>query len=100
MQKKSDFENWLNNSTSLSSSTISKYSGAINTMSKELSNYSYIEGSLYNLTDPGEIEGKLRKYLSIPEYCEKDRRGNRMYSNALKYYIAYSKELGSVLRNN
>ncbi|WP_216830315.1 hypothetical protein [Alkalihalobacterium elongatum] len=82
---KDDFEKWLSNNTKLSTSTIGKYSGAINTISSELNKYRVLDGSLYNITDPTIVETMTVKYLSIPECNAKDIRGNRMYSNALKY---------------
>jgi 5-methylcytosine-specific restriction enzyme A len=85
MQKKEKFINWLKNNTKLSSSTLEKYAGAINTISTELKKYQLLEGSLYNISDPLIIEAMIVKYLSVLEYREKDTRGNRMYSNALKY---------------
>ncbi|WHY84689.1 hypothetical protein QNH39_18820 [Neobacillus novalis] len=93
MAKKENFINWLNTSTNLSSNTTGKYSGAINTISDELGRYGLLEGSLYNITDPVIIESKSRKYLSIPEFIEKDIRGNKMYSNALRYYNLFAKYL-------
>ncbi|MDM5198978.1 hypothetical protein QUF79_13200 [Fictibacillus enclensis] len=55
--------------------------------------YGLLEGSLYNITDPVTIESKSSKYLSIPEFIEKDMRGNKMYSNALRYYNLFAKYL-------
>ncbi|PEF35333.1 hypothetical protein CON84_23475 [Bacillus sp. AFS094228] len=93
MHKKKDFIYWLATNTKLSSNTIGKYSGAINTISDELVRYGLLEGNLYNIIDPVTIESKSSKYLSIPEFIEKDIRGNKMYSNALRYYNLFAKYL-------
>lgn len=92
MQKKENFKKWLENNTSLSSSTIVKYANAINTISAELVKNGLLVGTLYNITDSVIIEKNIITYLSIPEYREKDTRGNRMYSNALKYYKLFAEK--------
>ena len=90
MKSKNDFINWLNNNTNLAQSTIEKYANAIITISKGLVKYNSLEGDLYNISDPTLVETLTVKYLSIPEFNEKDTRGNRMYSNALKYYKRFT----------
>lgn len=89
MQKKSDFIDWLDKNTELATSTQEKYAGAINTISTELQKYNLLEQNLYFITDPVMIESYKVKYFQIPEYRAKDSRGNRMYSNALKYFVEY-----------
>jgi 5-methylcytosine-specific restriction protein A len=93
MQRKEDFINWLKNNTKLSSSSIVKYANAIKTISIGLGRYGLLVGSLYNITDPVIIESITMKYLSVPEFSDKDIRGNRMYSNALKYYYTFIRYL-------
>ena len=73
----------------MSSSTREKYVGAINTISRELKRHGILDSSLYYITDPVIIESYKVKYFSIEEFQAKDIRGNRMYSNALKYYKRY-----------
>ena len=84
-----NFMKWLENTTSLSPRTIQAYTGALNTVSKGLKKYKLIEGSLYNLKNSTELETLILKYFAIPEFIQKDSRGNKMYSNALKYYKKY-----------
>ena len=89
MLYKKRFSNWLISNTHLSSNTSEKYAGAINTISKGLMKYELLEQSLYSIKDPIILETLIIKYFSIPEFIDKDIRGNRMYSNALKQYKNY-----------
>lgn len=91
MQKKIDFTNWLLKNTNLSISTTGKYSSAISTISKGLMKYDLVNKSLYYIDDPILLESLTIKYLAVPEFSEKDLRGNRMYSNALKYFLSFTK---------
>lgn len=93
MNKKEEFVFWLSQNSGLSISSIKKYSGAINTISKELKKYSILEENLYDIEDPNVIASMKENYLTIPEYNRKDERGNRMYSNALQYYLIYRKTI-------
>lgn len=90
---KDNFSFWLESHTNLSTSTIKKYAGAINTISKGLKENGVLVGSLYDINDPIVVETLTLKYFSMVEYEEKDIRGNRMYSNAMKYYKKYVKEI-------
>lgn len=87
--RKDHFMNWMEKGTSLAPSTIKSYAGAINTVSKGLKKYNAINGNLYNVYNATEVETLILKYFSISEFIEKDSRGNKMYSNALKYYKRY-----------
>jgi len=89
MNKKEAFSKWLSDHTNLAQSTIDKYSGAINTISRELVDQGELSGSLYQINNSVTIGKKSQIYLSIPQFQDKDLRGNRMYSNALKYYKKY-----------
>ncbi|WP_341201260.1 hypothetical protein [Planomicrobium okeanokoites] len=90
---KDNFSFWLESHTTLSLSAINKYTGAINTISKGLEKKGLLMGSLYDINDPVVVENLTLKYFSIGEFEEKDIRGNRMYSNALKYYKKYVEEV-------
>lgn len=90
---KDNFSFWLESHTNLSLSTIKKYASAINTISKELEKKGFLVGSLYDINDPSVVESLTLKYFSIGEFQEKDARGNKMYSNALKYYKKFVKEV-------
>ncbi|MBN8208904.1 hypothetical protein JI666_09120 [Bacillus sp. NTK071] len=96
MNKKEAFSKWLAEHTNLAQSTVDKYSGAINTISRELMEQGELSGSLYQINNCVTIDKKSKMYLSIPQFQDKDLRGNRMYSNALKYYKKYveSDEIG------
>lgn len=93
MQQKERFIKWLEENTTLSSSTRQKYAGAINTISRELERKNILTNNLFYIIDPVLIESYKVKYLSITEFHEKDIRGNRMYSNALKRYKEYLKSI-------
>jgi len=87
--RKDQFMDWMEKATSLAPSTIKSYAGAINTVSKGLKKYNAINGNLYNIHSATEVESLTLKYFTISEFLEKDSRGNKMYSNALKYYKKY-----------
>jgi len=74
---------------SIASSSIAKYAGAINTISKELIAKRLIDNHLYQLNDSVLAETAKIKYFSVQEFKDKDERGNRMYSRALIYYIQF-----------
>ncbi|MGN7360435.1 HNH endonuclease [Paenibacillus sp. SAF-054] len=80
------FRVWLECYTSLSASTLDKYTRAMHVNSQELKKYKMLEGSLYDITDSRIIEEMKEKYRSIPELRDKDERGNRMYSRAFNYF--------------
>ncbi len=94
MQKQNAFIKWLEDNTTLASSTVEKYARAVNTISKELKEENLLEQNLFYINDPVIIEKYKEKYLSIPKYHAKDTRGNRMYSNALNYYQKFTKSTG------
>lgn len=86
MNKRELFIQWMKKNASLSLNTIYKYARAISINSEELNRHKVLVGSLYDISDSTLIDNMKVKYLSIPELKEKDTRGNRMYSSALKYY--------------
>jgi 5-methylcytosine-specific restriction enzyme A len=85
VKNKQGFINWLNIFTEASSYTIGRYAGAIDTISKELESDGLNESSLYNVSNTLIID----EILKHPLFLEKDKRGNRMYSSALKYFKRY-----------
>ncbi len=87
---KEDFIRWMKSNSKLSNTTIVKYANAINTISTELSKYNMLEEDLFKINNPSQVEEMIEKYFSIPEFEEKDIRGNRMYSNALKQYKRFT----------
>ncbi|UNC91283.1 phage integrase SAM-like domain-containing protein [Candidatus Contubernalis alkaliaceticus] len=86
------FSRWLNENTTLSYNSISKYLGAIKTMSNELLSKGVMEKPLYELNDSIEAERLKDKYFSVRQFREKDERGHRMYSRAFIYYIQFLKK--------
>lgn len=89
MKNKEKFEKWLVQKSTLKDSSITKYSGAINTISKELVKEKIIEKNLYYILSPIELKRHMEAYFNLDKYQLKDKKGNRMYSRAFKYYIDY-----------
>lgn len=83
------FIKWLEENTALANSSILKYAGAINTISKELAKKGIIDRHLYEISDSVGAERVKVQYFSVQQFKDKDARGNRMYSRALKYYILF-----------
>ena len=83
------FSNWLSEHSTLSQSSIYKYSWAVNTISKEMQLISLITKSLYhmNLT---ELDDALFLIMHHPQFIAKNKKGNHMYSNALKQFRYFS----------
>lgn len=79
------FAEWLSRSTKLAESSIGKYSGAVNTISKEMSAVGVITRPLAEMT-PLEMDIAIASILHNKAFIEKNTRGNNMYSNALKQY--------------
>jgi len=80
------FEKWLEQNTALSQSTIGKYMRAIRTISSEMNERNLVEVELYNINNASFIESVIHRFENHSYFQRKDERGNRMYSNALKYY--------------
>src|SRR5699024_1743925 len=81
-----EFEKWLENNTTVIPYTIGRYTGAIDTISSELSNYGISdETSLYNFSDVTKDD----IILNNNNFKKKNNKGKRMYSEVLKYYKGY-----------
>ena len=76
-----------------SRSTVNHYAGAIRTISNELYNLKLIDYDIYLIEDIQTVNSLLDLYLSVVELEQKDIRGNRMYSNAIKRYVEFSSRL-------
>lgn len=85
---KIDFISWLEKNTTLSPSSVKKYAAAVGTIEANLTNYQLPIKSLYNIDDTSVID--LIK--DIPEFKEKDSKGNHMYSSALTHFTNYYKD--------
>jgi len=79
------FVKWLNQNTNLANSSISKYAGAVETISREMLERGVIQKPLENMT-AFELEIALLVTMTDDEFIAKNLRGNHMYSNALKQY--------------
>ncbi|PFP15716.1 hypothetical protein COJ92_21905 [Priestia megaterium] len=89
--KKSSFTQWLSNNTALSSYSIGRYAGAIDTLSIELETYGINETSLFNIHDIEIIDSIIKN----AKFQEKNNKGNRMYSAALNYFKSYIGYVGN-----
>lgn len=69
--------------------TINKYASAINSISRELRESGLFGENLFSVNDPNMVTKIENIYFSHDRFKEKDLRGNRMYSNALKNYRAF-----------
>lgn len=79
------FSDWLTHNTSLSESSVGKYSGAVGTISKEMYEKGTIQKRLENMS-PFELDLAIALIMSDSDFVSKNTRGNHMYSNALKQY--------------
>lgn len=85
MQKLDDFSEWMRNNTNLAESSVSKYTRAVNTISNEMLEYGVIRKSLLNMNSV-ELGAAIMDISDNGYFIEKNTRGNKMYSNALKQY--------------
>lgn len=82
------FIEWLKIASNLSDSSIDKYSGAVNTVSREMLGEHVILKPLAEM-EIYEIDLAIAVIFRTKSFIEKDTRGNHMYSNALKWYRAF-----------
>ena len=79
------FSVWMSENTSLSENSISKYSGAVGTISKEM----YQKGTIskpFEDMSLFELDIAIACTMNDSDFISKNIRGNHMYSNALKQY--------------
>lgn len=79
------FSDWMSQNTALSKSSISKYSSAVNTISKEMQQKGIITKPFEDMT-LFELDNAISLTMGNPDFIAKNTRGNHMYSNALKHY--------------
>ena len=79
------FSEWMNEHTSLSESSIEKYTRAVNTISNDMLSAGIINNSLLNMS-LSELDLAVALILVNPEFITKNQKGKRMYSNGLKQY--------------
>jgi len=96
-----EFEKWLMTCTDtkkghrLSDSTAYKYSRAIKTISKDMLECGVINVDLLNIKDRLELSKVILKIKDTDDFVTKNERGNKMYSNALDYYLEFVKYLNT-----
>ena len=84
------FSKWMSeNATTLSESSIYKYTRGFNTISREMLEDGIIEKSLFDMSFT-ELEIALIKIFNNEKFIAKNKKGNHMYSNALKQFRCYS----------
>lgn len=82
---KESFIIWMRNNLSIKEYSINRYANAIPTISADMKDYEINEKNLFEITDKMVID----QILSHPEFLKRDKKGNRMYSSALKHLMIY-----------
>ena len=83
-----EFADWLKENSTLSDSSIYKYSRAVNTVSNDMQEKGIITESL--LTMPNvQLDRAIAVILHDSEFIQKNTTGNNMYSNSLKHFRLY-----------
>ncbi len=85
MVNKDSFAKWLEEHSNIKPYTIGRYASAIDTITSELSSYGLPQQNLFSITDTVFIDSILTSH----EFIQKNNKGNRMYSTALKHYKRY-----------
>lgn len=89
-----NFSEWLNSNTKLSNSSIYKYSRAVNSISNDMQEIKLIAKNLFDMNII-ELDMNIINILSNRKFIEKNKKGNNMYSCALKhlrYFILNTNE--------
>ena len=80
-----EFAAWMKENTSLADSSIYKYSRAVNTISNEMNELGVISEGLLGMSVM-HLDIAISLVLYNPEFIQKNKTGNNMYSNALKQF--------------
>lgn len=94
-----EFEKWLltysntKRKSGLSKSSAYKYSRAIKTISEDMLDCGVINDSFLNIKDVVELSRYINKIKNSDDFILKNDRGNKMYSNALDYYLEFIRGL-------
>lgn len=88
MLDKELFYNWLLENAALSEASRNKYCGAVNTVNKEMFTRSVLKSSIWGL-NVLELDIAIEKIFKDMYFLDKDKKGNKMYSNALKHYRSF-----------
>ena len=82
------FNNWLKETSKLSDSSVYKYSHAVNTISREMTERKVISKPLKDM-ELFEIDLAISLIFCDKYFITKNEIGNKMYSNALKWFRSY-----------
>ena len=82
------FDNWLKETSKLSDSSVYKYSHAVNTISREMLERKVISKPLKDM-ELFEIDLAISLIFCDEYFITKNEIGNKMYSNALKWFRSY-----------
>lgn len=82
------FNNWLKETSKLSDSSVYKYSHAVNTISREMMERKVIAKPLKDM-ELFEIDLAISLIFCDKYFITKNEVGNKMYSNALKWFRSY-----------
>lgn len=79
------FSKWLISTSSLSESSVYKYTHAVKTISDDMLSEGVLDKSLSDM-ELYEVDLAIAVIFHTPSFLDKDTRGNHMYSNALRWY--------------
>ena len=82
------FNNWLKETSKLSDSSVYKYSHAVNTIPREMIERKVISKPLKDM-ELFEIDLAISLIFCDKYFITKNEIGNKMYSNALKWFRSY-----------
>lgn len=80
-----EFSVWMRENSTLSDSSVYKYTRAVNTISNEMKEKGIITESLLAMSAL-QLDIFVPLILHDPDFIAKNKRGDHMYSNALKQY--------------
>ncbi len=80
------FLEYMDLNCDLAQSSKKHYAGAINTISKEMTEEGIISKNLYDVTSYSEFLKMKELIENNAKFLQKDQRGGRMYSVALYHY--------------
>lgn len=88
------FADWLSTTTPLAISSIDKYARAVRTISQEMIQKKVIAKPI-NEMDAFELDIAMSIIMHNPYFIDKNKRGNHMYSNALKQFRYFRNSEGT-----
>lgn len=86
-----NFSQWMEKNTNLRESSVYKYTRAVNTVSNEMMEQNVINKSLLDMNIV-ELDIAINNIFCNNFFVEKNTRGDKMYSNALKQYRFFMME--------